>query len=346
MYRSLILVALAGCATAPADLLELMDASGDDDVAAAVDECTESLLRGRLPVRMAAAKTLGRLRAARPEAIAALAAVLTLPNERPELRSMAAWALGEMRSPASLEPLVKALRTPLDPTTGHYVLEGLAKHYAVMPNEESRLVEIVEAMVYFAGNQKTELSGVYDVLGARLRTVAVNVRVLERAVDAVRAKRTPEQMAEVYTATFELLARIKVTRDEIAAGPARWKTRVQESMVNSQAAYALKDPRTELLVVWYLGKLADLREIGRPAAESLFGDGRVEGRPTKSPSPAVRLVAAWTISRMLLYATGPKRALERDILPNERHPAVIEVLGGASRGEGHLDLLQKVRGAK
>lgn len=344
--RSLILgLLLTGCATAPADLLELMDASGDEDVVDAVDECTASLLSGRLAVRMAAAKTLGRLRTPRPEAIAGLEAVVTLPGERPELRSMAAWALGEMRSPASLEPLVKALRTPLDPTTGHYVLEGLAKHYAVMSTEESRLVEIVEAMVYFAGNQKTELSGVYDVLGARLRTVAVNVRVLERAVDAVRERRTKEQMAEVYTAAFELLARVGLTKDEIAAGPAQWKTRVEESVVNSQAAYALKDPRTELLVVWYLGKLADLQEIGRPAAAALFGDGSIEGRPTRSPSPAVRLVAAWAIGRMLLSATGPKRALERDILPNERHPAVLELLGGASRGKGHLDLLQKVHGA-
>ena len=342
--RALILILLAGCATSPASLLALMDARSDSDVGDAIDECSEALAGGHASVRMAAAKTLGRLHRASPQAIAALALIVRTPGEPAELRATAAWALGEMRSPASLDPLVDALRTPIDPKTGHYVLEGIAKHYAVMTTDEQRLVEIVEAMVYFAGNQKEEVSGMYDVLGARLRTVSVNVRVLERALDAIGSRRTPEQLAEVYTAAFELLARLDSTKDEIAAGPAAWKTRVDESVRQSQRVLSIEDEKSNLLVLWYLGKLARLREIGRPAADAVISAEK--GRPTKSPSPAVRLVTAWMLSRMLLYGTAPKQALEKDLLPHEIDPVVLELFGGVSRKNGELDLLQKIRGGE
>ncbi len=335
---------LGGCATSPASLLALMDARSDAEVGDAVDTCAAKLSDRHVEVRMAAAKTLGRLHRGSPAAIEALGRIAASPEEPAELRSMAAWALGEMRSPASLDRLVQALRTPLDARTGHYALEGIAKHYAVMGTDEQRLVEIVEAMVYFAANQKEELSGVYDVLGARLRTVSVNVKVLERALDTVRSNRSGEQLAEVYTAAFELLSRLDSTRDEIAAGPAAWKTRVDESVRQSQRVLSIGDPRSELLVLWYLGKLSRLREIGRPAADAVIGEGQQKGRPTRSPSAAVRLVAAWMLSRMLLYGTGPKQELEKDLLPHERDPAVLELFGGVSTKKGELDLLQKIRG--
>jgi hypothetical protein len=332
------------CATAPPALLSLMDAKSDADVDDAIDECIEALGRGRVPVRLAAAKTLGRLKHARPESIAVLSKIALAPNEDADLRSMAVWALGEMRSPGSLDRLVEVLRTPLDARTGHFALEGIAKHYAVMSSDEQRLVEIVEAMVYFAANQREDVSGVYQLLDARLRTVSVNVRVLERALDAVRSKRTPEQLAEVYTAAFELLARLDATKDEISAGPAAWKTRVEESVQQAQRVLSIEDQQSGLLVLWYLGKLSRLREIGRPAADAVIGDGVQKGRPSISPSPAVRLVTAWMLSRMLLYGTGPKQALEKDLLPKEIDPAVLELFGGVSHEDGELDLLQKIGG--
>jgi HEAT repeat protein len=321
--------------------MALMDARSDSDIEDAIEECIEALPRGHVSLRTAAAKTLGRLHRPHPRAIAGLGAIAIDPSEPAELRTMAAWALGEMRSPESLDPLVDVLRTPLDARTGHFVLEAIAKHYAVMTTDEARLVEIVESMVYFAGNQQEEVSGFYDVLGARLRTVSVNVKVLERAIDSVAEKRTPEQLAEVYTAAFELLARLEATKEEIAAGPAAWKTRVDESVRQSQRVLSIEDERSELLVLWYLGKLARLREIGRPAADALLGE---KSRPTISRSPAVRLVAAWMLSRMLLYGTGPKHALERDLLPREVDPAVLDLFGGMSKKSGELDLLQKIRG--
>lgn len=339
--RALTLLLLGACASGPPVILARMDATtGVDDAVAA---CAKDLASRDHGERLAAAKTLGRLRRASPEAIAALDRALS-PGDTVDVRSMSAWALGELRSAASLEPLVRALRTPLDPTTGHFVLEGIAKHYAVLPSDEERLVEIVEAMAYFAGNQRTEVSGMYDLLGARLRTVAVNVRVLDRAVEAVASRRSPEHMAAVYNAAFELLSRLDLSRDEIAAGAAAWSTRIDEAMRQTQRAYALQDPRLETLIVWYLGKLAVLRELGRPASDALIADGSVAGRPSASSSPAVRLVAAWMLSRMMLYGTGPKAALARDILPKEIDPAVIGTIGAASRKDGHLDLLQKVRG--
>jgi HEAT repeat protein len=322
-----------------------MDARSDREVEEAVEEASAFLAgRGRsLAVRMAAAKTLGRLGRPAPNAIDRLREVLESTSEPDQLRAYAAWALGEMRHERSLVALQSALRRPMGAVTGHYLLEALAKHFANMSSDRDILVDVVEAMVFFAGNQKKTPPAIYDVLDAKTKTTPVNVRILARTLQARSPSATKEQKAAVYNAAFELLAKLDLIRDEIIAGRGAWLTRVKEAIRESHRAYSTADLRTRLLVVWYLGKLAGVEELARPAAEALVGSrGDLRGRPTQSPRPGLRLVAAWTLARMQLHAPGPRQALLADLLAKEVESSIIDLIGDVSSRPEEHDQLQKI----
>src|SRR5687767_3128263 len=131
---------LQACAIHPTYVLDLADADTDEDVVEAAKEAREFLVEEfrPQPVREAAALTLGRLRRADPEVIAALGGVLASAAEDVRLRAFAAWALGEMRTDASLAALVNALRAPIGAPAGQYLLEAIAKHDALLAREQDR----------------------------------------------------------------------------------------------------------------------------------------------------------------------------------------------------------------
>lgn len=342
---SLALVLASACATAPTHMYDLMDAEGDDAVESALAEAAEVLTDpgARMVTREAAARALGRLRRDPPVVIEALAFGLAA-HQPPGLRRQAAWALGELRSPAGLPPLTAALRSPLDDETGAYVLEAVAKLYPVMARDEETLVTVVEAMVFYAGNRAGAPAALYDLLGARTRTVAVNVRVLGNALQTLAAANTAGNRAAVYNATLELLEKVASRRDEIRAGPAAWAGRVEAAMRAVRAAHDA-DPEAGLMVLWYLGQLAQEQELAGPAAEVLAGpDVADAARPTRAPRAAERLVAAWALARLQVHALGPRRALLLDLLSDELEPRVLRLLADLPSRGGEPDPVQRILG--
>lgn len=342
----LLLGLAAGCATAPTHMYDLMDAEGDEAVADALESAAAVLSdRGaRAATREAAARTLGRLRSDAPAAISALQLGLAA-DQAPGLRRQSAWALGELRSPAALPVLTAALRSPLDDETGAYLLEAVAKHYPVMAGDEETLVRVVEAMVFYAGNRQGAPAAMYDLLGARTRTVAVNVRVLSNALQTLSSANTAGNRAAVYNATLELLEKVASKTGEIRAGPAAWSARVEAAMRAARAAHDADPEGTGLLVLWYLGQLASEQELAGPAGQVLAGDDVPEAaRPTRSPRAAQRLVAAWALARLQAHALGPRRALLLDVLSDELEPKVMQVLADLPVRAGEVDAVQRVLG--
>ena len=345
--RAALLLLLVGsaCRTTPSAMLELMDAQSESEVNDAVSTTARVLGRGPFESRMAAAKTLGRLKRPKPEAINALSGVLANPSQDARLRAYCAWALGEMRARASLEVLTKALRQPMNENTSYYVLEALAKHYALIQRDQDSLVNLAEALVFYSGNQKGKIPTIYDVLNARTRTVEVNVRVLERSLKRVQSDRGPKSLAALYNAAFELLANLELNKEEIKASAASWRDRVREAMGQSEKARAAQDLRTNRLILWYLGRLGVIPEIGLPAAEALVGSGgRSKTRPTLAPDSSQRMLAAWALARMLLHGPGPRRALLTDVLLQEKEPAILDMVGRISSRAEDYDQLQKTLG--
>lgn len=331
---------VGGCAVTPTYVYDLADATRDQDVEAAVEHASRLLRARRRPVevRQAAAKVLGRLRPPGVYATEALGEVLLDPREPDALRAWAAWALGEQRRPASLQRLGAALRSRLAPATGQLVLEGIAKHGALFEGDADALVEVVEAMVFYAANQRAEVPAVYDVIGDRTRTVAVNVTVLARAVAAVHSAGGPSQRAAMYQAAFELLSRLEASRDEIVAGAASWSARIDAALGQARSTLAARDPETTLLVLWYLGRLASLPELAAAGGEVLAGGAAADERPS------ARLVATWALARMQLHHRGARELLRREVLAGEHDPLVLQLVADLSARPEDFDLAQKILG--
>jgi hypothetical protein len=346
--RALILlpVALAtACATTPEQVYDLMDAETDEARAEASAEAA-ALVRDRRrhrAVRMAAARTLGRLRVDDEVVVSALRETLLDGSSNRDVRAYAAWALGELRTARSLDALASALRLQLQPLVGEHVLEGLTKHYAVMSKDHETLVRVVEGLVFFAGNhQGGALPPTYDLLSVHTRTIPVNVEVLARAIDAMRTTQTPGSRAAMYNAAYELLAKLESNKDEVVAGAAAWETRVRAAVDTSVQASRAGHRPTSLLVLWYLGRLAEVPEVARPSAVALAKPAW----PTADADPKHRLVAAWTLARMQVHALGPRRALLMDLASRELEPTVLRILADVSPRSDELDQLQKVLGLK
>ena len=287
---------------------------------------------------LSAARALGRLKASAPRAVNALQATMADRSAPEDLRCMAAWALGELRTDASVAALTDALRVGLNERLAAYVLEGLAKHTALLANDEATLLAVVENLVYFEGNRRGKLPASYSLLSAKTRTVGVNVQVLARTIKEARRRRSERQRAALYNAAFELLERLDSRRNEIAAGPSKWATKIDAAIDVAASAYEVDDLRTQILVLYFLGRMATAPEIADRAS------GAAERLDLgRTPTAGSRLLAVWALNRLQLSAAGPRRILVTDILTTIQHPEVLRLLGGlvSSRGAESMDAPQR-----
>lgn len=339
----LFFTAFAACATTPETVYDLMDAQTDEARSNASAEASTLLQQRRRPfaVRMAAARTLGRLRVQDENVVSTLRGVLLDTGENRDLRAYAAWALGELRTSLSLEALDAALRLQLPPIVAEHVLEGLTKHYAVMSKDHETLVRIVEGLVFFAGNHESgRLPPTYDLLSIHTRTLPVNVEVLDRAIASMSERSTPKTQAATYNAAFELLSKLEETEPEIVAGAAAYESRVRAAVETSVNAARTGDAPTSVLVLLYLGRLSRSAEIARPSSTALAKPAW----PTTWAEPSRRVVAVWALARMQVHALGPRRALLMDVVAKELEPAVLRILADLSPRPDELDQLQKILG--
>lgn len=332
-------IGLVGCVHSPTHLLGWLDAESDEERTTAVEQAAsylEAKQRG-VAVRATAAKVLARLHLPSEHAVSALRSSLLDSGEDPLVRAWCAQALGEMRSDVSLDVLIQALRAPPDRAVFEQVLEGLAKHHGILARDSRRIVEVVEGMIFAAGNLKEQPPPIYDVLGAKTRTVEVNIEVLARAVQAA-ASGTPESRAALYEAESELIQRLDESRGEIEAGPGAWKGRVAESIRQSRKALTLEEPRVSRLVLLGFGRWSTSPELGRPAAVALNEDG-LALRLVSSP---LALGATWALGRLELSSVELRRALDQGVLGRNASQPALRLLADLGGKEGEPDGVQRV----
>ena len=325
---ALSLLAVVSCATTPGQIHVLADADTSSARAEAVRTAVRWLRdRGAdEALRISAARALGRLGVAETTAVNALSAQLNNRAADRDLRCMSAWALGEFRTRASLKALGEALRLRLDAPIASYVLEGLAKHLALMANDEETLLSIVEDLVFYAGNRSRKLPALYELLSDQTRTVGVNVEVLTRTVQQTRRQPGVRQRAALYNAAFELLARLDERREQIAAGPEKWRPIVDAAVDVAGRAYRLEDVRTQVLVLYFLGRLASTPEVAQQAAPEA-----VKLRVARASQASLQFLAAWALDRLQLSAISPRKALVSDMLTQASDPVLLRFIADLGR---------------
>jgi hypothetical protein len=231
-----------------------------------------------------------------------------------------------MREGVSLEALIAALRAPMDSTTGAYLLEGIAKHFSILSPNPSRLVDVVEAMVFFADHQRQTLPGIYDVLSAKTRTLPVNTAVLARANDALSKQGAPEQQATVYDAVFELLTKLDQAQKELEVSRKSGSLKGKEAMRQIERAFSLGDPYTKRFIVWYLGQMASTESQSKESIRTLFGASEPKQWLGQISAPAsLRLIAVWAVLRTLRTEPDACQSLRSTLLNQEKDPVILRL---------------------
>lgn len=329
-------VVLGACA-GPGAVLDLADASTDGERRSAVAKAAQVLSDpGQKEARrVAAAWVLGRLRRPAEAAISALS--LGLDGRTPEaVRIASAFALGELRTSESLDPLVAALASPhVSERLGRHLLQAIAKHAAVLAGQPGRAVALAESMTRFGASLRAGSvpPPALDLISARVRTLEVDVRVLERAVAAYRARPRVDTGAALYAAAFELLSRLETDRAQLAVAQAR--VRVAEAVDTAHEAALVGERDTERLVLWFLGRVAEEPLYARPSARAL-------AKAASQGGAGVRLLRAWALARSELVARTARRALTHEVLLAEGDSAVLSALMAAVPEDSARDLLQRV----
>jgi hypothetical protein len=135
------------------------------------------------------------------------------------------------------------------------------------------------------------------------------------------------------------------SREEVVSREEAWSTQVREALRAAARARTVVDRYSRLLVTWFFGRISTVPELAKPAAEAMLGPaGEAGARQASVMEARDRLVWAWALSRMQVFALGPRQVLGRDLLSWETHRAVLDLLGALSAASGTCDLLQKILG--
>ncbi len=330
--RLLVLLGLAGCAVTPTRLLDLADASSDEAVARAVAQNEWMLRQGEMVAQRAtAAKVLGRLGVASVSVVESLALKASEKGEDPLVRKWSIWALGELGNQATLTALVGLLRQLVPADLAEEAMLGLAKHEALLAKDADAQLAAVEALVYYAGNANRDPPPIYHLLSGRLRSLAVNLVVLERAVAACEKERSESSLLAIHRATHELLLSLERSTTEIVAAESEWRGRLGEAGRILARARALDEPYLSHRILSRVGALGSSQAFS-PLAVALF-DRAYEG-------PAERFLRVWALSRSQLFDLESRRTLLRLLVGADGRE--WRLVGDLARDDA--DLLQRLSG--
>jgi hypothetical protein len=346
---SLALLLLGAALAGPADrALGLSDAVGTAQAADAAHKAARAGARlprqpGRRPLPRAAAWTaVGRLEVLDAPVLDAARGALLAERNAPAVRARAAWALGELsrgRPWAEVQPvaslLMDAMRQPgLDAETAYAVVEAFGKAYPPHSHSFDEDLAATKALNTLAANQTTQVPPIYHVVLNRVLTLEVAVQLLRDEVAEARARPSPQALAEAHNAMLTTVRWMAARQDVLLARAGEDRARIEAAFDALLAALDLPDRRLVLLLTWSLGQVST-----EPAFAALVGE-RV-GRLRADDDPLVRMVSAWSLSR-LRAALPAREALRATLLSDEADARVYALLALTQADPAELDVVQKL----
>ena len=333
---ALACAAVAFACVTPDGLMALSAKRGTPDEPAAATKLSEVAAdAGRgVGLRSWALRAMSRLQKVPNPCIDRVGKVLVRSNEDPIVRGWAAFAMGEWRRKETLTWMAQALSGPMDPGTGYFVLEGMAKVLPAITGDIELNEKVVRAMTAFRAHQQEFTPSMYDLVHEFVANLRVLVIVLNKTL-AEKAGAGEAGHEEIYAAVFGLLVSIENAKDKYVNGFANNEQSLREAFDASVAAVKVEYRPLYFLVAWYGGYLGDNRELSSLCADRLAAW-------VADADPRLRLVLAWTLSRMEVYEKGAHDALVTRLLPAETDGAVLRLLGSISTEPGRPDKLQEL----
>lgn len=291
--------------------------------------------------RTGAWTSVGRLGVLDGDILADARTAILATRNHPAVRSRAAWAVGEAsrgRAWSEVQPasalLLDAMRADLDADTAYAVVEAFGKVYTPHEHTFDENVEAVKAMNTLAANQTEQVPALYYVVLNSVLTFESAIRILRDEVDEARGARDPQSLAEAYNAVLTTVRWMSARQDQLIAGYADDRTRIEGAFDALLGALDLEDQRLTLMLVWSFGNIS---------SEPVFADlvGERVGTVAGSSDPMVRILTAWSLYR--LRTSLPAREAMRDqVLGREADARIFEMLARMRTADAELDVVQKL----
>jgi len=281
-------------------------------------------------LRAWALRSLSRLQALPPESLRPLGELVCNTSEDAQLRSWAAYALGEFRQREAIPYFVRALRGPIDENTGYFVLEGLTKSISMILEDLNLNESVVGAMNAFSSMRGQETPPpMFDLLNEYVGTLPVLVLVLEKEIQAGAKEEA------LYAAVYRTLVTIEMAKKKMLSAYDRNRKNLEKAVELSLSAVETRYRPLWLLFAWYAGLLGDNPELSSLVAPKLSGW-------LTGASPRERLVVSWSLARMDLYQKDARDTLLVQSLKKETDLNTLRLMGRLSSAQGEPDKLQQI----
>jgi hypothetical protein len=304
-----------------ANLVDLAEMAGDEDED-----------RG---LRCYAVKVLGRLKRPDEKVIDALGNNVTSSTDS-TVRAWSAWALGALNTPRSLSYLNNTLRKGVGPVIGYFALEALGKLYKEILVDPEVQEQTLLALNAFSANLKETLPSVYGLLDKTLANLEFRVSILKKELDLLKRTGSDERAKKnVYWALYKLLSHMTERKDQIAAGAEKMRLFL-EAAHEMIFAKEIKTSRSmSMMAALGLGRSCDrhiLASLAAPGVSTLYTVG----------APSVRVIAAWSLLRLQLYAPKARELLRSRVLQNETEPQIFRLMADMNDKTDEFDAIQKL----
>lgn len=292
--------------------------------------------------RETAAQLLGELGEPCPDCVPLLGRVLVDRRAPDALRARAAWSLGRLEQPDSAEVLIGALAEAEGELTAAYLLDALwSKEHQVFGDPELQ-ADLAEGLNGFIARRGKRTPRTARALQARVATLPVSVRVLDRATAAWLEDPTAARQAILARAVRTVLRRLDEGLVERRRNPDAAWVEAREAVYFLQRAAVVGGPELRRRVHVALGQRAGEGLLAKAVADAFFGaEVPVPGRPTHAPRASERFIGAWLGERTLLTRPSVRAALHHDILLWESSPEVFRLLCELARAR-ELELIEEL----
>ena len=292
--------------------------------------------------RERAAELLGLLGDPCLGCVSVLGGVLSNPEEPDRLRAWSAWALGRLGEPATLDALVSGLSARVGPRASEYLVDALwSKHELIFGDPELQ-ADLAEGLNTFLAQSGEKASSSALALQARVATLPVSLRVLDRALGNWLEAKDARAAANLTRATGSVFRRLRESRHDRSSRPEQAWVELREAINLLQRVSLVADTRVCHSVWATLGHRADEAMVARAAAEAFFGaHAPVAGRPTVREHASDRFLGAYLGERVLLSRPSVRAALRDDVLLREHSPEVLRMLADLARQQ-ELDLVREL----
>ncbi len=292
--------------------------------------------------REQAAYLIGQLGDPCAGCVLVLGRVLSDSRAPDPLRAQAAWALGRLGEPSTVDALIESLNAAPGPRAAEYIVDALwSKHDFIFADPEVQ-ADLAEGLNVFAAKLGDRAPASSRALQARVATLAVSVRVLDRALGGWLETENPLNEAALVRAIQTVLHRLDEGRDERHRRPEEAWIELREAINLLQRASIVAGPRVRRRVWVTLGARAEEAPLARATAEAFFGaSAPTPGRPTHRPHPGDRFLGAYLAERVLLARPSARAALHDDLLLWESSPEVFRLLADLARSR-EFDLVREL----